>query len=129
MNVRAIMQQMVALGASDLHVKAGIPPLARVHGLLTPIDVPPPTPRELEEVAQQILTPVQRDLFETTREGLQQQKLRHGQRERLAPPARRNYMARMNSHPKDRSGALGKHCTRLKSMFRPVPQSPNRSGS
>ena len=68
MNVRSILQQMVSLGASDLHIKAGIAPLARVHGLLTSIDVPAPTPRELEEVAQQILTPVQRDLFETTRE-------------------------------------------------------------
>ena len=59
---------MVALGASDLHIKAGIPPLARLHGLLTPLDVPAPTPREMEEVAQQVLTPMQRDLFETTRE-------------------------------------------------------------
>jgi twitching motility protein PilT len=59
---------MVALGASDLHIKSGIPPLARLHGLLTPLDVPAPTPREMEEVAQQVLTPMQRDLFETTRE-------------------------------------------------------------
>jgi twitching motility protein PilT len=59
---------MVALGASDLHIKAGIPPLARLHGLLTPLDVPAPTAREMDEVAQQVLTPIQRDLFETTRE-------------------------------------------------------------
>jgi len=59
---------MVALSASDLHVKAGIPPLARVHGLLTPLDMPAPTAKELEEIAQQVLTPIQRDQFETTRE-------------------------------------------------------------
>jgi len=59
---------MIALGSSDLHLKAGISPLARVHGLLTPLEIPAPTPRELEEIAQQILTPAQRDTFETTRE-------------------------------------------------------------
>jgi len=59
---------MVALGASDLHIKAGLAPLARLHGLLTPLDVPAPTPKEMEEVAQQVLTPIQRDQFETTRE-------------------------------------------------------------
>jgi twitching motility protein PilT len=68
LNIRSILQQMVALGASDLHIKSGIPPLARLHGLLTPLDTPAPTPREMEEVAQQVLTPVQRDQFETTRE-------------------------------------------------------------
>jgi twitching motility protein PilT len=59
---------MISLGASDLHVKSGVQPLARVHGLLTPLDFPAPTPREVEEVAQQVLTPVQRDHFESTRE-------------------------------------------------------------
>jgi twitching motility protein PilT len=68
MNIRNVLQQMIGLGASDLHIKAGIVPLARVHGLLTPLDVPAPAPRELEEIAQQILTPAQRDTFETTRE-------------------------------------------------------------
>ena len=68
MNIRSVLQQMVALSASDLHVKAGIPPLARVHGLLTPLDMPAPTAKELEEIAQQVLTPIQRDQFETTRE-------------------------------------------------------------
>jgi twitching motility protein PilT len=63
-----MLQQMVALQASDLHVKSGIAPMARVHGLLTPLEFPAPTPRELEEIAQQVLTPVQRDVFESTRE-------------------------------------------------------------
>jgi twitching motility protein PilT len=68
LNIRTILQHMISLGASDLHVKSGIPPLARVHGLLAPLDFPAPTPGEMEEVVQQILTPVQRDVFETTRE-------------------------------------------------------------
>jgi twitching motility protein PilT len=68
LNIRSMLQRMISLGASDLHVKPGVPPLARVHGLLTPLDFQPPSPRELEEVAQQVLTPVQRDVFESTRE-------------------------------------------------------------
>ncbi|UCE04254.1 MAG: type IV pilus twitching motility protein PilT [Candidatus Latescibacterota bacterium] len=59
---------MIALSASDLHLKSGIPPVARVHGVLTPLEFPPPKPADLEEVAEQVLTPVQRDIFETTRE-------------------------------------------------------------
>jgi twitching motility protein PilT len=63
-----MLEQMITLGASDLHVKSGTVPLARLHGLLTPLDFAAPTPREMEEVTQQILTPAQRDVFETTRE-------------------------------------------------------------
>jgi twitching motility protein PilT len=68
LNIRNMLQQMIALGASDLHIKSGTAPLARLHGLLTPLDFQAPTPREMEELAQQILTPAQRDVFETTRE-------------------------------------------------------------
>jgi twitching motility protein PilT len=68
LKIRAILERAIALGASDLHLKSGVPPVARMHGVLTPLDFPPPKPAELEEVAQQILTPVQRDIFESTRE-------------------------------------------------------------
>jgi twitching motility protein PilT len=68
LNIRSMLQQMISLGASDLHVKPGVPPLARVHGLLTPMEFQPPSAKELEETAQQLLTPVQRDVFESTRE-------------------------------------------------------------
>ena len=68
MQIRAILERMVQLGASDLHIKPGIPPLARVHGLLSPLDFQPPRPEEVAEVANQVLTPVQRERFEATRE-------------------------------------------------------------
>jgi twitching motility protein PilT len=68
LKIRAILERMIALSASDLHLKSGIPPVARVHGVLTPLEFPPPKPADLEEVAEQVLTPVQRDIFETTRE-------------------------------------------------------------
>lgn len=68
MNIQAILQRMIALGASDLHIKSGVRPVARVHGVLTPLEFEPPRPSALEEVTRQILTPVQLDMFETTRE-------------------------------------------------------------
>jgi twitching motility protein PilT len=66
--IRDILESMVQLGASDLHIKSGIQPLARVHGLLTPLDFAAPRPEEIAEVARQVLTPAQREQFETTRE-------------------------------------------------------------
>ncbi len=68
MKIRDILEAMVQMGASDLHIKAGTPPLARVHGLLTPLDFPASSPEEIAEIAKQVLTPVQRDVFESTRE-------------------------------------------------------------
>jgi twitching motility protein PilT len=59
---------MIAIGASDLHLKSGVAPVARVHGILTPLEFAAPKPAELEEVANQILTPVQKEVFDTTRE-------------------------------------------------------------
>ena len=38
-----LMQATVDEGASDLHIRAGIPPSLRIHGSLTPLDVPPLT--------------------------------------------------------------------------------------
>ncbi len=68
MNIRALLERMISLGASDLHLKSGVAPVARVHGVLTPIEFPPPKPNELEEVATQLLTPAQKEVFDTTRE-------------------------------------------------------------
>ena len=68
MNIRSVLERMIALGASDLHLKSGVAPVARVHGVLTPLDFPAPKPAELDEVAQQVLTPAQKELFDSTRE-------------------------------------------------------------
>ena len=50
MNIKRVLQRMVEMGASDLHVKVGTKPTARVNGELVPIDEPPPTQAELETV-------------------------------------------------------------------------------
>ncbi len=68
MNIKVLLEKMIEMGASDLHIKPGIPPVVRVNGKLQRTNFPAPTPREMEEVARKILTPLQREKFESTRE-------------------------------------------------------------
>jgi twitching motility protein PilT len=68
MKIKQLLEQMVQLGASDLHIKPGIPPTIRLNGKLQRLDFPAPSPKGTEEIAKQILTPVQREKFEKTRE-------------------------------------------------------------
>ncbi len=68
MRIKQLLEQMVQMGASDLHVKAGIPPAVRINAQLQRLDHPAPTPKDIEETARQILTPAQREKFERTRE-------------------------------------------------------------
>lgn len=68
MNIKALLEHMIEAGASDLHIKPGIPPVVRVNGKLQRTNFDPPVPRDLEEVARKILTPLQREKFESTRE-------------------------------------------------------------
>jgi twitching motility protein PilT len=68
MNIKTLLEKMIELGASDLHIKPGIPPVVRVNGVLQRTNFPAPTPKEMEEVARKVLTPLQREKFESTRE-------------------------------------------------------------
>jgi twitching motility protein PilT len=68
MNIKSLLEKMIEMGASDLHIKPGLPPVVRVNGKLQRTSFPAPTPREMEEVARKILTPLQREKFESTRE-------------------------------------------------------------
>ncbi len=68
MEFKPILQAMIDHGASDLHLKVGVKPVLRINGRITPIEFPPPSPKDLIGVAQQILTPAQREIFESTRE-------------------------------------------------------------
>ena len=68
MEIKKILKEMIARGASDLHLKVASPPAFRINGSLTFADNPPPTVQDMVAVAQQILTPTQREEFETTRE-------------------------------------------------------------
>jgi twitching motility protein PilT len=68
MNIKSLLEHMIEVEASDLHIKPGIPPVVRINGKLHRTDFEAPTPKDMEEVARKILTPLQREKFETTRE-------------------------------------------------------------
>ncbi len=68
MNIKKVLQRMVELKASDLHVKVGTKPTARVNGRLVMLDEQAPTQADLEATVEQILTPKQKKTFEETKE-------------------------------------------------------------
>jgi twitching motility protein PilT len=68
MDIKVILQEMIERGASDLHLKASSPPIMRVNGRLVRAEHSVPSVEELINTAQQILTPTQREVFESTRE-------------------------------------------------------------
>lgn len=68
MDFRRVLEQMLESGASDLHLKVGTRPQIRVDGELLPLDEPPPSPREMEAVIDQVLTPAQKAGFVQRRE-------------------------------------------------------------
>jgi twitching motility protein PilT len=41
MEIESLLKRVVDSGGSDLHLKVGLPPLIRIHGELTPLDLPP----------------------------------------------------------------------------------------
>jgi twitching motility protein PilT len=67
-NFKAILQRMVQQGASDLHLKVGRPPMLRINGELSSVDLPPLRPEDLKVLAEQIMTPRQVKEFAEHRE-------------------------------------------------------------
>jgi twitching motility protein PilT len=49
-----LLQLVVSEGSSDLHIRVGIPPVIRVHGVLHRIDGPPLRPEDTEELMRSI---------------------------------------------------------------------------
>src|SRR5436309_4176482 len=68
MNIRSVLEKMIAARASDLRLKAGTPPVVRVDGVLYTLDEPAPSSQELREVYQQMLNEEQRSHFATHHE-------------------------------------------------------------
>lgn len=68
MNIKLLLEKMIEQGASDLHIKPGVTPIVRIDGKLQKTGFPAPTPQDMEEMARKILTPLQREKFESTRE-------------------------------------------------------------
>jgi twitching motility protein PilT len=63
-DLNAILQVAIKGGASDIHVKAGLPPMFRVNGQLLPLrDARRLTPEDISRVALSIMTSHQQNLF------------------------------------------------------------------
>ena len=67
-NFKAVLQQLVQRGASDLHLKVGRPPTLRLHGELSPLDMPALRPEDLKVLAEQLMTPRQVKEFTDNKE-------------------------------------------------------------
>jgi twitching motility protein PilT len=68
MNIRTVLEKMIGARASDLHLKAGTPPVVRVDGVLYTLDEPPPDAQALRDVCDQLLNEEQRLFFSTHNE-------------------------------------------------------------
>jgi twitching motility protein PilT len=68
MNIRTVLEKMIAARGSDLHLKAGTPPVVRVDGVLYTLDEPAPSAQDLREVTNQLLNDEQRLYFSTHNE-------------------------------------------------------------
>jgi len=68
MDIKKILKEMISRGASDLHLKVATPPVLRINGTLVQAEYTPPSVQDMVAMAQQILTPSQRETFENTRE-------------------------------------------------------------
>ena len=67
-SLRQLLDEMIKLRASDLHLSAGVPPQVRVDGSVTAMAHPPLTPQMTQQLAYSVLTEEQRKRFETTKE-------------------------------------------------------------
>ena len=64
----SLLRQMLALGASDLHLKAAAPPMARAHGILKPLSERPLSLPECENLIFSSMTHAQQQEFMETKE-------------------------------------------------------------
>jgi twitching motility protein PilT len=63
MNMDEMLRVVVERQASDLHLKAGSPPVLRIHGALTPYGDGRLTPEDMQQALEQITTRERREAF------------------------------------------------------------------
>ncbi len=68
MELKALLEKMVKDGASDLHLKAGTPPVLRINGKLIVIKDEPVSPEELRKIAVKIMSKDQQHEFSVRKE-------------------------------------------------------------
>jgi twitching motility protein PilT len=68
MDLKQTLERMVKENSSDLHLKAGMPPVFRVDGSLKPLNEAPLSPEELRQVALQLMPKDQQQIFAEDKE-------------------------------------------------------------
>lgn len=68
MELKTLLEKMMKVNASDLHLKAGAPPVFRIDGRLVIEKSESLTPEILKTMAYQIMTPSQQQVFERMKE-------------------------------------------------------------
>jgi twitching motility protein PilT len=63
-SLNELLKKMLEMNGSDLHITTNSPPQVRVHGHMTPLDLPPLSPAETKQLAYSVLTDVQKHRFE-----------------------------------------------------------------
>jgi twitching motility protein PilT len=68
MELKTLLEKMIKINASDLHLKAGAPPVFRIDGKLVAEKGESLTPETLRTMSYQIMTPSQQQTFERMKE-------------------------------------------------------------
>ena len=68
MDFESLLKLMVHKNASDLFITAGVAPSLKVNGKITPVTQGTLTPAQSREIVMSIMTPAQREEFESTNE-------------------------------------------------------------
>ena len=69
MDLNEILSVGLKSGASDIHLKAGLPPIYRIDGTLRPLPKAPRiSPEQTEQITEEIMNDLQREQFEATYE-------------------------------------------------------------
>ncbi|HOM82576.1 MAG TPA: PilT/PilU family type 4a pilus ATPase, partial [Armatimonadota bacterium] len=63
-----LLRALVEHGGSDLHIRVGLPPLVRIRGDLTPLNYPPLTPEDAEELMFSLMNEERKRKFLETNE-------------------------------------------------------------
>ena len=67
-NFKSVLQEMIRRNGSDIHLKVGRPPTLRVDGELIALEHAPLRPEDLKNLAEQLMTPRQVNLFSEEKE-------------------------------------------------------------
>ena len=67
-NFKGVLQEMIRRNGSDIHLKVGRPPTVRVDGELIALEHAPLRPEDLKNLAEQLMTPRQVNLFSEEKE-------------------------------------------------------------